>query len=121
MRVSWPQAEISKRFAAIWARETGRPLRIVSGDNWVAGLVGISAKDRPSILNNGDPALSPWIGRERLEREGMLIVWEARSKRIPPALQSLVDAHAAGEERFRWRRSKVRGDLVIGYAIVPPK
>ena len=121
LRVSWPQADISKRFAAIWARETGRPLRIVSGDNWVAGLVGISAKDRPSILNNGDPALSPWITHERLEREGMLIVWEARSKRIPPALQPLVDARPAGEERFRWRRSKDRGDLVIGYAIVPPR
>jgi 4-amino-4-deoxy-L-arabinose transferase-like glycosyltransferase len=121
LRVSWPQAEISKRFAAIWARETGRPLRIVSGDNWVAGLVGVTAKDRPSILNNGDPALSPWITRERLEREGMLIVWEAASKRIPPALQPLVDARPAREERFRWRRSKDRGDLVIGYAIVPPR
>ena len=102
--MSWPQSEISKRFAAIWARETGRPLRIVSGDNWVAGLVGITATDRPSILNNGDPALSPWITRERLEREGMLIVWEAGSKRIPPALQLLVDARPAG------RRASGGGD-----------
>ena len=51
----------------------------------------------------------------------MLIVWEARSKRIPPALQPLVDARPAREERFRWRRSKDRGDLAIGYAIVPPR
>jgi 4-amino-4-deoxy-L-arabinose transferase-like glycosyltransferase len=120
LRVSWPQAEISKRFAAIWARETGRPLRIVSGDHFVAGLVGMTAKGRPSILNNGDPAFSPWITRERLKRDGMLIVWEASTKRIPPALQQLVAAAPARDERFRWRWSKDRGDLVIGYAIVPP-
>ena len=121
LRVSWPQAEISKRLAAIWARETGRPLRIVSGDNWVAGLVGITAGDGPSILNNGDLALSPWITRERLERDGMLIVWEASTKRIPPALQQLVAAAPAREERFRWPRSRGRGDLAIGFAIMPPK
>jgi len=121
LRVSWPQAEMSTRLSAIWARETGRPLRIVSGDNWVAGLVGITAGDRPSIFNNGDPALSPWITRERLERDGMLIVWEVSTKRIPPALQQLVAAAPAREERFRWRRPRGRGDLAIGYAIVPPK
>jgi hypothetical protein len=121
LRVSWPQSDVSKRFAVIWARETGRPLRIVSGDNWVAGLVGVSAKDRPSILNNGDPAFSPWITPERMQRDGMLIVWDASTKRIPPPLQPWVDGAPAREERFRWRRSRDRGDLVIGYAIVPPK
>lgn len=121
LRVIWPQSEISKRFSAVWARETGRPLRIVSGDNWVAGLVGITAKDKPSILNYGDPAYSPWVTPERLEREGMLIVWEATSRKIPEALEALVAARPAREERFAWRRSKGRGDLVIGYAIVLPK
>ncbi len=121
LRVSWPQAEISKRFAAIWARETGRPLRIVAGDDWIAGLVGISAKDRPSILSRGNPAFSPWITPDRLERDGMLIVWDAKTGRIPEPLRPLVAAHPARQERFSWRRSKDRGDLVIGYAIVPPK
>ena len=122
LRVSWPQAEISKRLVAVWARDTGgRPLRIVSGDAWVAGLVGIGARDKPSLLSFGDPAYSPWITPARLERDGMLIVWEARTKRIPERLQALVDARPAREERFSWRRSKERGDLVVGYAIVPPK
>ena len=51
----------------------------------------------------------------------MLIVWEASSKRIPEPLRPLVAASPAREERFRWRRSKERGDLVIGYAIFAPK
>jgi 4-amino-4-deoxy-L-arabinose transferase-like glycosyltransferase len=121
VRVNWPQAEISKRFTAIWARETGRPLRIVGGDNWIAGLVGITAKDRPSILSHGDPALSPWVTPERIARQGMLIVWEAGTRRIPAPLQPLVAGRPAGEERFKWSRSNARGDLVIGYTIIPPK
>ena len=121
LRVSWPQAEISERFAAIWARETGRPLRIVAGDDWVAGLVGITARDRPSILNRGNAKFSPWITPERIERQGMLVVWEASTRRIPSQLLPLVAARPAREERFKWRRSKDRGDLVIGYTIIPPK
>ncbi len=121
VRVSWPQREIAERFAGIWSRETGQPLRIVSGDSWIAGLIAVTAKDRPSIFTRGDPVLSPWITPGRLEREGMLVVWDARTKNVPERLQSIVDASSAGEERFGWRWSKKRGDLAIGYVIVPPK
>ena len=120
MRVSWPQRDISQRLVEVWTRSTGRPLRIVSGEPWIAGLVGAGAKDVPSILNVGGPAVSPWITPERVEKEGMLIVWEARGRRIPQPLQQLVDAAPAKEERFRWP-SRKGGDLVIGYVIVPPK
>jgi len=121
MRVIWPQAQMSERLAAIWARETGKPLRIVGGDNWIAGLVGVSAKDNPSIFTNGDPAYAPWITPERLQREGMLIVWDARTKRIPPALQPLLATHKTGEERFRFQRAKPGKELAVGYAVIPPK
>jgi hypothetical protein len=121
MRVNWPQAEIANRFAAIWARETGRPLRIVTGDGWIAGLVGVTASSVPSIFTRGDVALSPWITPGRVEREGMLIVWDARTKRIPDSLRSLVDALPARVEQFGWKRSKNGADLTIGYAIIPPK
>ena len=105
VRVSWPQAEISERLAAVWARETGRPLGIVAGDDWMAGLVGITAKDRPSILSHGDLALSPWITPERIARRGHADrLGGAQPKRIPAARWSrLVAARPAGEERFKWR------------------
>ena len=121
MRVNWPQAAIAERFAAIWSRETGRPLRIVSGDSWIAGLVGVSAKDAPSIFTRGDRALSPWITPERLQHEGMLIVWDTRTGRVPEPLQALVAAQPARVERFAWKRGKGLDELVIGYAVVPPK
>ncbi len=122
MRVNWPQAEISRRMTAIWQAQTnGRPLRIVSGDTWVAGLVGITAKDRPSILNLGDLSLTPWIDRARLDAEGMLIVWDARTGRIPAALKQIVASGTTGEEEFSWPRNSRRPNIVIAYRVVPPK
>jgi hypothetical protein len=118
--MTWPQKAISNRLAAVWARETGRPLRIVAGDDWIAGLVGITASDRPSILNRGNLTYAPWITPARIEREGMLIVWDAATRRIPPQLAPLLQGRT-GEERFHWRKSEGSGDLVIGYAIVRPK
>ena len=121
LRVSWPQAEISKRFSAVWARETGRPLRIVTGDNWVAGLVGVSGERPPLDPQQRRSGLLPLDHARADAAAGMLIVWDASTKRIPPSLQPLVSAAPPREERFKWRRSRDRGDLAIGYAIVPPK
>jgi 4-amino-4-deoxy-L-arabinose transferase-like glycosyltransferase len=121
VRVTWPQAAISERLADVWARETGKPLRIVAGDDWIAGLVGVTARDKPSILSRGNLAYSPWITPERIEREGMLIVWNAATRRIPPPLQPLLQGRPTGEERFHWRKREGGGDLVVGYAIVRPK
>jgi len=119
MRVAWPQAEISRRMAAIWANETGQPLGIVGGDDWIAGLIGISAKDQPSLLIKGELALSPWISAERLHRQGMLVVWNTDRERIPPALKPLVAARITRQERLRWRSGDAR-ELAIGYVIIPP-
>jgi hypothetical protein len=122
LRVNWPQAEISKRFVDLWRRETGQPLRIVSGNRWIAGLVGVTATDNPSILSGPNLAASPWITPGRLEREGMLVVWAAGAKWIPEYLQPIVAFAPVREERFSWKRSTDGGgDIVIRYAIVPPK
>ncbi len=107
--------------SAIWTRETGRPLRIVTGDSWVAGLVGLTAKERPSLLDYGDVKLSPWITPARIDAEGMLVVWDARSQGPPEALQAALASHVIKEERFAWPRFAGRPPLVIRYAVIPPK
>jgi hypothetical protein len=119
MRVRWPQTEIARRMESIWVQRTGRPLRIVSGDDWIAGLIGVSAKGQPSLLNRGERALSPWIDAERLQRQGMLIVWDVNKDRIPPALGPLVAARPQGQEHFLWPGAAA-GELTIGYVIVAP-
>lgn len=120
MRVHWPQAEMAERMGAIWARETGRPLRIVTGNSWVAGLVGLSSRDRPSILDEGDLKLSPWVTPGRIAAEGMLVVWDARAKEPPEPLRGATAPYPVKEETFTWPLGSRRPPLVIRYAIVPP-
>jgi 4-amino-4-deoxy-L-arabinose transferase-like glycosyltransferase len=120
MRVIWPQAEISERLGQVWARHTGRPLRIVTGDEWVAGLVALGSRDRPSILDRGGLSLSPWIAPGRLEADGALVVWYARSRPLSAAVATRIASKSVGEVRFAWPHAKARPDLVIRYAIIPP-
>lgn len=119
LRPQWPQAEIAERMSGIWTKSTGAPLRIVAGENWIAGLVGLSHKDRPSLLSNGDVKYSPWISQARLEAEGMLVLWD--QEKIPLELHPYIVPHlpVAKLERFRSRYST--REILIGYLIVPPK
>jgi 4-amino-4-deoxy-L-arabinose transferase-like glycosyltransferase len=119
-RVQWPQAEITDRFQSLWSTATGGlPLRIVTGRNWPAGLVGLTAPARPSILNSGRLDWSPWVSQARIDREGMLIVWDGPESKLPPALAPYRDRQPAGTERF-----KVPGkssEIDIHWIVVPPK
>jgi hypothetical protein len=121
MRVQWPLAEIAERMSAIWTRETGAPLKIVAGENWIAGLVGLQHKDKPSLLSNADIAYSPWISQDRLASEGMLVIWESR--KIPNELRPYLNQVKVPirEERFKWAPTARARELVLGYLIVPPK
>ena len=120
MRVNWPQRAIAERLGSVWATQTGQPLRIVAGEPWLAGLVGLTNPAVPSILTQGDVSLSPWITSARIDREGMLIVWDAGAKQPPPKLASFLKTSRQGIEKFVFERGKISNEFVIGYAIVPP-
>jgi hypothetical protein len=117
LRVNWPQAEIARRLGAIWARETGLPLRIVTGETWVASLVGATAKDSPSLLGRWDPATTPWVTPARIAREGMLIVWDGTKR--PFGMEPYLKDQSIGQERFVVPHAK--RDIIIDYAIIKPK
>jgi 4-amino-4-deoxy-L-arabinose transferase-like glycosyltransferase len=121
-RQGWPQAEMSRRFQAIWKRETGRPLQIVAGDFWIAGLVALKPGDMPSILTNGDLLLSPWITPERLKQQGALLVWELHDPAAPPPFDfvTMIGSRPIHIERFDWPLFTGAPQLMIGYAILAP-
>ena len=122
LRTGWPHAEIATRLAAAWTAETRKPLRIVAGSAWAAGLVGIDHPDRPSILTDGTLAFAPWITPERLSREGALIVWtEGRGGGSTPDLLALAQGLAVHEMRVPVPRSKTMTGIVVRYAILPPR
>lgn len=130
-RASWPAAEISRRMHAAWQNETGLRLKIVAGEPWVAGLVGIGVRPMPSIFTFGEFALAPWITPERLADEGALIVWGDSQKKMiapadggaplpPPKMQALIGDLPIRAMKFIWPLNPKLPEIVIGYAILPP-
>ena len=119
IRVNWPWAEIADRMRTIWTRETnGHPLRIVTGDPWVAGLVALKGGDQPIILGNDNLAPARSISRARVEAEGLLIVWDAQSRRIPLPPRVL---QPIGQERFVQRYPSGERTIVIEYVVIAPQ
>lgn len=77
-RTMWPAAAHARLVTDQWREATGKPLRVVAGDIWAAGLVGLYSPDRPSVLIEGDFRRSPWIDRKALDKTGFAIVWRDR-------------------------------------------
>jgi 4-amino-4-deoxy-L-arabinose transferase-like glycosyltransferase len=121
LRGNWPQAAMSRALERAWASETGNaPLRVVAGDIWTAGLVGMSDRAPPSVLINGDYAISPWVSEAEVARCGALVVWPDDDE--PPAtLQALARDHAGGAATLRYPRASNAPPLIVRYAIIPPQ
>lgn len=119
LRGNWPQAQMSAALEQEWAAQTnGRSLRVVAGDIWTAGLVGMSDRDAPSVLINGDYSISPWVTPEEVQLTGMLVVWPA--DRAPrDELAPLIAGHPVQSITARYPNSPEVAPLVINYVIVP--
>lgn len=120
LRGNWPQARISETLEQRWQEETGAPLRIVAGDIWTAGLVGLGDTNPPSVLIDGDYEISPWVTPADVARDGALVVW---SEEPPPTLSALVDGAVLGRLTVRapYARANTAPNIVINYAIIPPR
>lgn len=118
LRTQWPQLAMVSRLTDIWKQQTDAPLRIVGGNDWVAGLVSLALKPRGSVFVQLNPALSPWVSSERVQREGMLVVWNGDD--VPAYAEDLIDDHVHGVESFAWSTSDAARPLRIGYVVVPP-
>jgi len=120
LRGNWPQAEISRQLEGAWIEATNAPLRIVAGDIWTAGLVGLNARNPPSVLINGDYARAPWVTPEEVQRHGALIVWSGGE---PEGLPEFREGLETRELRVRspYARAANAQDIRIYYAILPPQ
>lgn len=119
LRGNWPQAEISRQLEGAWVEATGAPLRIVAGDIWTAGLIGLNGRNPPSVLIDGDYGKAPWVTPDEVARDGALIVWSGDE---PDTLPAFRDALEQRELRVRspYARAENAQDIVIYYAILPP-
>lgn len=122
LRVVWPQTDIARALSSAWTSETDKPLKIIAGSSWVAGLIGLNHPDRPSILTEGVLAFSPWITPERLRREGALLVWtEGRGSIATPALAAMATSYPVREARIAFPRGQPGQEIVIKYVVLKPQ
>lgn len=74
-RTSYPGQEIAQTLTEQWRARTGQPLRIVAGEEFVAGTVAHYSADRPSVFYDADFSESLWLKPEQVQRDGALFVW----------------------------------------------
>ena len=118
LRGNWPQAEMSRQLEQEWALQTANaPLNVVAGDIWTAGLVGLHDRHPPSVLINGDYAISPWVSQEETARDGMLIVWRGEPRE---ELAPLIGGRRVQTITAPFPNAANAEPLVINYVVVPP-
>ena len=120
-RTEWPDRAMAQDLSAAWTKATGRPLQIVAGDSWIAGLIAMRNEPRPSVFIEANYQHAPWINPERLSREGALVVWQITKKApLPPSNLMLPGIRLMGSTNIGWPYSNKVEPLHIGWGIVPP-
>ncbi len=115
-RNAWPMREIAEKAEAAWSSHTDAPLKIVSGRNWLEGLVAAGSPERPSIVYDGKLSISPWLTEDDLSRDGVLYIWAG--KQPPPGLLPHDVTLDIGS--FEVSGTKIPSGI-IGYAVRVPK
>jgi hypothetical protein len=64
---------VAQAVERVWRAHTDKPLRIVGSTTFVNGIV-FYFKDQPSTFDIDNPKLTPWVGDDRIRREGAAFV-----------------------------------------------
>ncbi|MDR3421317.1 MAG: glycosyltransferase family 39 protein [Xanthobacteraceae bacterium] len=123
LKIALPATAMGRFFADNFARRTGRPLAVVSGDEHIAELVALAAPSRPSVYFAAEPEHSPWVTAQDIREKGAVIVWPVLD--TDPAPPPDIKAHfpdLVPEVPHTFARP-VRGrlaPLLIGWGVIRP-
>jgi 4-amino-4-deoxy-L-arabinose transferase-like glycosyltransferase len=123
-RGHFPGKVMAERVTQSWYDYTHLPLQYVIGEVWEAGLVGFYSADRPSVLINGDYAISPWIKPGQLKEAGGVIIWLIRgdNEDMPSGLKQRFPAAITQRPlKLSYHTSALLEPAKIGWAILLPK
>ena len=85
LKIAQPAGAMGRFFANTFARRTGQPLAVVTGDARMAMLIAISASSRPGVFLPADPAHSPDVTLDDIRKKGAVVVWPAAgTSPVPP-------------------------------------
>ncbi|MDI9330751.1 MAG: hypothetical protein QM527_05465 [Alphaproteobacteria bacterium] len=69
-----PAQAIAQQAQAYWRAHTTCPLRYLSGDTTMAGIISIYSGHHLLVLEDNDPAKSPWIDLADMRQSGYLAI-----------------------------------------------
>ena len=117
-----PTKEIALRAEEIWHQETGRPLRLVGGMNWLENVTAFYSADNPHTFIEMNLSRSQWIKRDNIAAYGLLVICEAndiecfaRGKRLTTSAAVFKDVTVAHHAWWRVGR-----DYNFRLIIIPP-
>jgi hypothetical protein len=87
---SWrqfPVGAIAKTLAADAHAELGGPIRMLIGPEFICGAIAMELEEKPKVLIDGRPEISPWIDKADLQSGGKLWIWKAGE--APPGARPL--------------------------------
>ncbi|MEX8517475.1 MAG: glycosyltransferase family 39 protein [Leptothrix sp. (in: b-proteobacteria)] len=108
---SYPAREIAQAVVRDWHSITNCPLRYVVGPSFEAGMISIYSGQFPAVLENNQPALSPWIDMHQLQQAGAVYV------------EIEAPTHAVKHTSFPFELpgSDEKRNLVMHWSIVAPE
>lgn len=124
----FPGRQMAAVITAEWRRQFGTPLRYVAGaplkggaGEFAANNLAVYSPDRPRVIVHGDPALSPWIDRADVERQGAVLIWQGAAQ-LPAALQARFPDAALQKPLVLPQLTLVpNSPAVVHYALLPPR
>jgi len=115
--VCLPAQSISDEAEAVWHAASPGRLGIVGGDTNLAMVAGLNAYDKPSIFTDLDMRFAPWITPERLQAQGMLLIWGG-GQAPPPRLRPWVKALPVKSVLLDWSRHAP--PMAVNFVVIPP-
>jgi 4-amino-4-deoxy-L-arabinose transferase-like glycosyltransferase len=122
--VDRPAVAMGRFFAENFARRTGTPLAIVTGEPGTAALVALGAPGRPSLYLDAMPARTPWVTADDIRSKGAVVVWPNTDTRaqVPAAIAArfpnlVADVPRAFEREVQGRLPLLR----IGWGVIRPQ
>jgi len=119
MRTGWPAEELAGELTRFWSSKTACPLRVINGENWLAGLAAYPMKDRPQVLINNDYLLSPWLDPQQVKRTGQIIIRDISKDAASMRAESLAN-RLTTQLSLNWPRAPELPALRIEATIVLP-
>ncbi|MCC2113699.1 MAG: hypothetical protein KDJ16_16810, partial [Hyphomicrobiales bacterium] len=82
--------------------------------------IALDHPDVPSTMTYGSEELAPWATKDRIAREGVLVVWQDHGNAAPAWAAALAGDRPFTPLTFDWPGFPQRPKLTLQYAIVPP-